>query len=242
MNGELSRPSREEGGLTTMRHMMVVLMLLVAVAAFGANAYDRGVAAYNAGDKVAAQLALDEFVLGGGVNANAYILLGELAKGRGEIAKAGEWYSKAAKTAKAGSKLRCVGLRCYIYTLTKTWSDAGIKDGDEAAVALEKEFAEDGDARMCRATWWGRRQFELLKAGDAKGSIPFGEKSIVARQDLPLFANNLAVAYCDMAGGVSGAEAKVLAQKALDLLAKYKVEGKLADTKARAEQIIARAK
>jgi len=225
-----------------MRHMMVVLMLLVAVAAFGANAYDRGVAAYNAGDKVAAQLALDEFVLGGGVNAQAYILLGELAKGRGEIAKAGEWYSKAAGTAKAGSKLRCVGLRCYVYTLTKTWSDAGIKGGDEAAVALEKEFAEDGDAKVCRATWWGRRQFELLKAGNAKGSIPFGEKSIAARQDFPLFANNLACALCDLGDAASGAERQALAKKALGVLSHYKIEGKLLETKARAEKILARVK
>ena len=222
--------------------MIVAMVLAMATAAFGMNAYDRGVAAYNAGKKAEAQIALDEWAAAGGSEPQGFVLLGELAKGRGEHAKAGEWYAKAAASAKVGTKIRCAALRCHLYSLTKVWADAGIAAGDADAAVLEKEFGEDGDARVARATWWGRRQFELLKIGNAKDSIQYGEKSIAARGDFPLYGNNLAVAYCDVASGVSGADAKAWAKKALDLLARYKIEGKLAETKARAQAITDRVK
>jgi hypothetical protein len=115
-------------------------------------------------------------------------------------------------------------------------------NADASSVALEKEFPEDGDARMCRAIYWNNTGYELLKVGKVVEAISRLEKSVAARQDLPAFANNLAFAYCEMAENAKGAEARAWAQKALDLLAKYKVEGKLADTKTRAASIIARAK
>jgi len=222
----------------------MVMLLSLAVAAMGASAYDRGVVAYNKGDRVAAQLALDEFVAGGGVNAQAYILLGELAKGRGEIGKAGNWYAKAAEVGKG--KLRLTGLRCYIYSLTKVWVSVDLAAGDKAAEALEKEYAEDGDARVCRATWWNRRGFELVKSGKTAEAIPLFERSLAARQDFPLFANNYIVALCDLADAATGTEKQALAQKAFDALMKYHVgtrgEGKFAETRVRVEKIRERAK
>jgi tetratricopeptide (TPR) repeat protein len=199
------------------------------------------VAAFNRGDRAGAQLALDEAVAAGEIPAQGYILLGELAKGRGETAKAGEWYAKAAETGKG--KVRCTALRCFVYSLTKVWAEAGIAKGDAAATALEKEYAEDGDARVARATWYNRRGFELAKSGKNADAVPMFEKSIAARGDFPVFGNNLACTLCDLAdvAKVTGEKA-TLAQKALDVLSKYKAEGKLAETKARAEKILARAK
>lgn len=113
----------------------------------------------------------------------------------------------------------------------------GIAEGDKAAEALASEYADDGDAQVARATWWGRRQFELMKAGELAKSVPFGEKSIAARGDFPMFGNNLAVALCDLADAQTGGERKALADKALGILSRYKIEGKLAETKARAERL-----
>lgn len=220
-----------------MRRAMIVTMLLAAVAVWGADAYNAGIQAYNKGDHAAAEKVLREYVAAGGKQPMAFIVLGQIEKGKGEHAKAADHYERAAELGKG--KNRCTGLRCLIYSLTKAWGAKAIPRGDRAVKALEKEYPKDGDARVAVATWANRRGYELMKAKKFADAIPWLEKAVAARLDYMLFANNLAVCYCALAEGAEGKESRELALKAIAVLKRWegKRDPKLDATRARAKKI-----
>lgn len=223
-----------------MRRAMIVLLVLAAVSVFAMSAYDTGVKAYQTGDMATAEKTLTEYVEGGGQNSMAYIILGQIEKGKGEHLKAAGFYEKAGENGKG--KNRCTGYRCLIYSLNKSWSEKGIPRGDKAVEILEKEYPTDGDARVAIASWANRRGYEFMKAKKWVAATPWLEKAVAARPDFPMFANNLAVVYCMRAEDGGGERAKEFAKKAIDALERWasKPDPKLDATRERAEKIQAR--
>lgn len=224
-----------EGGLE-MRRVMIMLMLVIAVAAFGS--YNKGIQAYNSGDKDTAEKLLAAYVDGGGRNSMAYIILGEIAKGRKEHDTAANYYEAAGKVGKG--KNRCTGYRCLIYSLTKKWTEKGIPRGDAAMKVLEKEYKDNGDAKVAIGYWANRRGYELMKAKKLVAATGWFEKAVKNRPDFPLFANNLAVCLCERAEKAEGQAAKDLARRAADALRRWedKRDPKLDATRERAVKLM----
>lgn len=217
---------------------MIMFVLLVAVAAFGADAYNAGIQAYNSGDKETAGKLLGEYVDGGGRKSMAYIILGEIAKGKKEHAAAANYYEAAAKNGKG--KNRCTGYRCLIYSLTKKWDEKQIPRGDAAMKVLEKEYKDNGDAKVAVAYWANRRGYELMKAKALVSATPWFEKAVANRPDFPLFANNLAVCLCERAEKAEGQKAKDMAHVAVEVLRRWedKRDPKLDATRERATKLM----
>ena len=220
--------------------MFVIMGLAILVATVAMGSYNAGVQAYNSGDKVQAEKLLSEYVAGGGKKAMAFIMLGQIAKAKGEHAKAADYYESAAENGSGNN--RCTGYRCLIYSLTKKWNEKQIARGDNAVAALEKEFGDRADAKIAIATWANRRGYEYMKAKKFVAATPWLEKAVAARPDFPLFCNNLAVTYCTRAETAEGKVRVDLAAKAVVVLKAWegKTDAKLDATRARAMKVLAK--